>query len=468
MNQPDYQKIFEQYTNPPAPGAVLRRASDIQERKLCWLWPGRIPLGKLTLFAGDPGLGKSAATIDIAARATRGTAWPDGALSSQPGSVILLSAEDDAEDTIVPRLRVAGANLDKVHILQAVRHAKSDGDTVLDHFSLATDVIALQDAAVSIGDVLLVIVDPISAYLGDTDSHVNAKVRGVLAPLAQVAQILRFAVVALDHLSKSNRPALYRPNGSIAFTAAARAVWFFARNPDDPTQHLMLPGKMNLAREQKGLSYSLREAEADIVAVTWGGLVSITADSVLEPEDIEDRSERMEAMDWLRDYLFGGPVPSAKVIEDAKKAGYAERTLRRAKDALGIKPGKNGFEGGWSWQLPEDGHGTPKMATPETWTSSPKLATFDGEELSEEDGYTPDPEGPGCTCRACAGHFGTVGGWKAHVARGRCGGGHVGSKGGKKNARGRNRWSDCGGAREAQFKTRRRHCEQQTEKPRGQ
>lgn len=453
MNQPDYQKIFEQYTNPPAPGAVLRRASDIQERKLCWLWPGRIPLGKLTLFAGDPGLGKSAATIDIAARATRGTAWPDGALSSQPGSVILLSAEDDAEDTIVPRLRVAGANLDKVHILQAVRHAKPDGDTVLDHFSLATDVIALQDVAVSIGDVLLVIVDPISAYLGDTDSHVNAKVRGVLAPLAQVAQILRFAVVALDHLSKSNRPALYRPNGSIAFTAAARAVWFFARNPDDPTQHLMLPGKMNLAREQKGLSYSLREAEADIVALTWGGAVSITADSVLEPEDIEDRSERMEAMDWLKDYLSGGPVSSKKAYEDAKKAGHAERTLKRAKKALGVISRKDAFNQGWSWELPEGdhqipkgitsergasssevipfdgpvmpegGHDTPKGATPKAWPSSPKLAPFDGEQLSEEDGYTPDPEGPGCTCRACAGHFGTVGGWKAHVARGRCGGG---------------------------------------------
>src|SRR5262249_44074013 len=157
--------------------------SDIVERKLCWLWPGRIPLGKFTLFAGDPGLGKSAATIDIAARVTRGTSWPDGAPNDQPGSVIILSAEDDDEDTIRPRLRVAGANLDKVHILQAVRHAKTDGDTTLDHFSLATDVAALRDAVVSLEDVRLVIIDPISAYLGNTDSHVNARVRGIIAPL---------------------------------------------------------------------------------------------------------------------------------------------------------------------------------------------------------------------------------------------------------------------------------------------
>src|SRR5207249_1677314 len=191
---------------------------------------------------------------------TRGTAWPDGAANSQPGSVIILSAEDDDEDTIRPRLRVAGADLNKVHILQAVRLAKPDGGTTLDYFNLARDVIALQDAVVKLEDVRLVIVDPISAYLGNTDSHVNARVRGLIAPLTQVAQTLRFSVIALDHLNKSNqRTALYRPNGSIAFTAAARAVWFFARNPDDPTQRLMLPGKMNLARDQNGLSYALRE-----------------------------------------------------------------------------------------------------------------------------------------------------------------------------------------------------------------
>lgn len=414
----DYKRIFDEYAQEPhetAPlGAVLRRASEIEERKLCWLWPGRIPLGKLALFAGDPGLGKSAATIDIAARVTRGTAWPDGAVNTHAGSVIILSAEDDEEDTIRPRLRVAGANLDKVFIVQAVRHAKSDGETTLDHFSLATDVVALQDAVVSLEDVRLVIVDPISAYLGNTDSHVNAKVRGILAPLTQIAQALRFSVIALDHLSKSNRPALYRPNGSIAFTAAARAVWLFAKNPDDPAQHLMLPGKSNLAREQKGLSYTLGEGEPDVVAVTWGEAVSISADAVLEQEGIEARSERMEAADWLLDRLSGGPVSATRIKEDAQKAGLTWITVRRAQRALGIKPHKDGFDGGWSWQLPEDAHRTPKMLTPEGGASSPQVSTFEGE------GYAPDASGPGCTCRKCGAHFGTVAGWRAHKSQGRC------------------------------------------------
>jgi hypothetical protein len=423
MTEPNYMEMFldaaAEAERPPAPlGAVLRRASDIVERKLSWLWPGRIPLGKLTLFAGDPGLGKSAATIDIAARVTRGTAWPDGAANSQPGSVIILSAEDDDEDTIRPRLRVAGANLDKVYILQAVRHAKPDGGTSLDHFNLAADVEALQDAVVSLEDVRLVIVDPISAYLGGTDSHVNSKVRGLLAPLSAVAQTLRFAVILLDHLSKApSRPALYRPNGSIAFTAAARAVWFFAKNPDDPAQHLMLPGKSNLAREQKGLSYTLGEGEPDIVKVAWGEAVSMSADAVLELENTEERSERLEATDWLREFLSDGPAPTEEIQKAAKSAGYAWRTMRRAKDALGIEPSKGGFQGPWSWQLPQRCPPNPKMATLETWTPLAQVATF---EAPPESGYTPDADGPGCTCQACGSRFGTIAGWRYHVGGKRC------------------------------------------------
>ena len=232
--------------------------------------------------------------------------WPDGTPNEKPGGVILLSAEDDAADTIRPRLEAAGADLDKVHVLQAVRRLKPDGATSLDHFSLQTDITALQDAAASLDDARLIIIDPISAYLGSTDSHVNSKVRGLLAPLAGFAQTLRIAVVLVDHLSKSNRPALYRPNGSIGFTAAARAVWFFAKDQDDAAQRLMVPGKMNLAPDQAGLGYSLQEKPDGSVVVAWGGPVSISADALLQPEDVEQRSERLEATNWLRERLSSG------------------------------------------------------------------------------------------------------------------------------------------------------------------
>jgi hypothetical protein len=375
---------------------------------------GRIPLGKMTLLAGDPGLGKSFVTLDIAARVTRGTGWPDGAPSGQPGTVILLSAEDDAADTIRPRLEAAGANLDKVHILDAVRHVKPNGETSLDHFSLQTDITALQDAVVGLDDIRLVIIDPISAYLGSTDSHVNAKVRGLLAPLITLSQTLRFSTTIVDHLSKSNKAALYRPNGSIGFTAAARAVWIFAKDPDDPAQRLMLPGKLNLAPEQTGLSYMLKESEPGIVAVAWGDAVTMTADSVLQPEADEERSERLEATDWLREQLSAGPVSAKQVKKDANAAGLSWIPVRRAQGLLGIKPAKNGFEGGWSWRLPssEDAHQTPKMLTNKTGAPSPLVSTFDG--------YTLEEDGIGCSCDSCDGRFRTVAGWRAHVARGRC------------------------------------------------
>jgi hypothetical protein len=270
----DYEKIFAEYTEPRAPGAVLRRVSDIERQELQWLWPARIPLAKLTLFAGDPGLGKSFVTLDIAARVTRGTKWPDGATATcKSGSVIILSAEDDPGDTIRPRLEAAGADLSKVHVLQAVWRAKSSGETSLEHFSLETDLLALQDAVVSLSDALLIVIDPVSAYLGGIDSHVNAKVRSLLAPLSQMAATTGVAVVTVTHLNKNSSSALYRASGSVAFVAAARAVWLFAKNPDDPAQRLMLPGKMNLAPEQSGMGYQL-EAKQDVVVVTWGEAVT--------------------------------------------------------------------------------------------------------------------------------------------------------------------------------------------------
>jgi putative DNA primase/helicase len=427
--------VAERSAQESASGAVLRRVCDISAQKVSWLWPGRIPLGKLTLFAGDPGLGKSLVTLDIAARLTRGSEWPDATASSgQPGSVIILSAEDDAADTIRPRLEAAGADLGKVHILEAVRSVKANGETSLQPFNLETDLVALQDAVASLDDVRLVVLDPISAYLGNTDSHVNAKVRGLLAPLAELARSIRVAVVAVDHLSKSNGPALYRPNGSIAFTAAARAVWLFARNPDDPAQRLMLPGKLNLAPDQTGLSYALKEVKAGLVAVTWGGPVSVSADAVLQNEPTEQRSERLEAMDWLREQLASGPVSARQIQRNAGAAGLAWSTVRRAKDALGIISAKASFEKGWSWRLPaaEDAHQTPKMLTPKPWASSAEVSTFESNGPAETrptsspngrsrpSEYSPDSEGPGCTCRNCAGHFGTVAGWRAHISRGRC------------------------------------------------
>ncbi len=431
---------------------VLDCTADIPIKKTSWLWLEKIPLGKLAVIAGDPGLGKSIVALDAAARVSTGRAWPDGALCEK-GSVVLLSAEDDAPDTIVPRLSAAGADLTKVHILRAVRRAKPNGETALHPFSLQTDITALQAAVAELDDARLVVVDPLSSYLGSVDSHKNAEVRSVLAPLSALANDFHVTVLAVNHLNKSTGPALYRVIGSIAFTAAARAVWIVARSQDDPAERLLVPAKMNLAPNVEGFTFSL-EDRAGVVTVRWGHAVNVAVDSVVGLETPDERTERAQAVDWIREQLADGPVPAADIEVAAKKAGLAWRTLMRAKGALGVESYREGFGTPWRWRLPADAEECqrPKNATVAPFANlasfeecqPPKNATKDAttsiwhpsqktKEKKEEDhplpkdatgviegGYIRDTEGPGVTCATCTGHYGTFAGWRAHSLRGRC------------------------------------------------
>jgi len=337
-------------TEPPrGDGLTVTRASDVERKELRWLWQDRIPLGKLSILAGDPGLGKSTLTLDIAARVSRGETFPDGS-RAPAGSVLLLSAEDDPADTIRPRLEAAGANLDRVSICTGVRRAGREGS-----FSLVEDIGRLEEALARMRVPALIIIDPIAAYLDGIDSHKNADVRSVLAPLAALAAKHGVAVLAVHHLNKGVGPALYRLSGSLAFTAAARAVWGVCRDPEDEKARLLVPIKMNLAREAAGFRFTV----ADGPRIAWGDTVTgQDADRLLSSEEPEERSERQEASEWLRDKLAGGPVPSEEIKRESRAAGIAESTLKRAKRGLGVKAVKVDFAGPWTWALSE----APKRA----------------------------------------------------------------------------------------------------------
>jgi putative DNA primase/helicase len=151
---------------------VVKCAADITPERIDWLWEQRLPLGKCVLVAGEGGLGKSMVLAWIAATVSRGKEWPCGEGQSQCGSVITLSAEDDAADTIVPRLTAADADCSKVHILEAVRKADDEGHR---SFNLQLDLPELEKQIAELSDVLLVIIDPITSYLGKVDSHKNAE-----------------------------------------------------------------------------------------------------------------------------------------------------------------------------------------------------------------------------------------------------------------------------------------------------
>jgi hypothetical protein len=358
----------------PAEGPVLVSLADVKPEPVSWLWHGRVALGKLTLLVGDPGLGKSFVTLDIAARLSKGRPWPDApAVPTPVGGAVLLNAEDDPADTIRPRLDAADADLFRIKVLQAVQRKRRDkrGDS----FCLQTDIPALEEAIRAVRDCRVVVIDPITAYLGRTDSHNNAEVRGLLAPLTALAAEHDVAVLAVTHLNKSQGgPAIYRAMGSLAFAAAARAVWGIIKDKDDPQRRLFLPVKNNLGGDAYGLAYSIVPSGSAAVVAWEPDPVTISADDALA-NDAGKRStvNDNEAVAWLREALKNGPMASTEVLAQAKANGFTEKAIRRALEHLGGSTKKGAFDGGWRWTLPDAEDSPDEDASPvegESWQSS--------------------------------------------------------------------------------------------------
>jgi len=316
----------------------------------------------MTLFQGDPSVGKSTVTLDIAARVTQGSPWSDRAdLHAPRGDVLLLSAEDSVADTIRPRLRAAGADLARVHVIDGVRTVRSDH---LEAVKLGDHLAHLEAELRARPEIRLLIVDPISAYMGSVDSHSNADVRGVLAPLSGLADRFGVAVIAVTHMNKgTGGKAIYRATGSLAFVAAARAAWSFSRDPGDKNRCIMSLVKNNLAAPLPGLAYRMT---GDPPRIEWDPEpVNITADEILAEESGEcERSELDEGTEFLRATLAEGPMASNELYERAKAAGISRSTLKRAKKPAGVEARLPEFQGKWTWFLRQSGPKEPEKPNP--------------------------------------------------------------------------------------------------------
>jgi len=350
------------------PHLKLRRMSDVEAEPVQWLWTNRFPLGKFNLLGGDPGKGKSHFSLDLSARVTTGNVFPDGSGRCPMGSVLILSAEDDAEDTIAPRLLRAGADVSKVYEIQATRMPETKSGDMKDRvFSLEADLPLLDQSLTDIGDVKLLIIDPISSYLGKTDSHKNSEVRGLIAPVAELARRHHVCILGITHMNKgTGNKSSYRMTGSLAFAAAARSVWLWAEDTQQPGRLLLLPGKNNLAARQDALACKIMSDERGTFLAWEADPVALTADGYLEQEanhsaDGDDGKMR-EAIEFLHESLADGPMLSSELEETARQHGITKRTLDRARKQLNCKPSKRLSDKKWQVSLPTESNHAIKQS----------------------------------------------------------------------------------------------------------
>ncbi len=334
---------------------VLANGTDLKPTLIRWLWLFWLALGKLHILAGAPGQGKTTLALAMAATVTIGGRWPDGG-RCEKGSILIWSGEDDPADTLLPRLLAAGADRDKCYFITGTR----DDGGIVQPFDPALDLPALQHAIAEIGDVRLVIVDPVvSAVTGD--SHKNTEVRRALQPLVDLAAGCGCVVLGITHFAKGGQgtdPA-QRVVGSVAFSAVARVVLVAAKVKGDDGQdrRILARSKSNIGPDDGGFEYHLDQAEAmpgiPAARIAWGAPVQGTARELLTDPHDDGQDEHADAGAFLRSLLADGPMLVKDIFKEAGGAGYSPDQMKRASRKLRVEKQKeSGRMGGpWRWAL---------------------------------------------------------------------------------------------------------------------
>jgi putative DNA primase/helicase len=349
--------------SPKARALIVTRVCDVEAKPIEWLWPGVFALGKHSSIAGNPGLGKSQLSIFLAAAVSTGGALPDGTPCPE-GDVLMITMEDDIADTIRPRLEAAGADLKRVSIVEGVPCKLNSGQDGVRSFDMTIDVQRLAEVADELPALRLIIVDPISAFMGATDSHKNAEVRSALTAISKLAESRGAALLSINHLNKSSgSEAMGRVNGSGAFVAQARAVYIVARDKDDETVRVMSPLKNNVGDDRTAFFFKVEGVTLDNGIATsraaWlDRTEEMSADDALDKrKSTSNGSATGVAQMFLMEKLRDGSQPSKEIEAAAKEAGISSATLRRARESLGIVSGKKegGKNGAWMLSLPSSG-----------------------------------------------------------------------------------------------------------------
>ena len=316
----DYFKSTILKESPKKDSVKIIRMSDVELTPVDWLWKPYLPFGKLSVLQGNPGEGKTYFAMHLAAACTNGKLLPNME-RLEPFNVIYQTAEDGLGDTVKPRLIEAGADLDRVLVID-------DSDVQL---TLSDERI---EKAIIENNAKLVIIDPIQAYLGaDVDMNRANEVRPIFMRLGQVAQRTGCAILLIGHLNKAaGMQSLQRGLGSIDIAAAVRSVMFIGKLKHDPTMRILTHEKSSLAPPGVSLAFSL----GDEGGFRWVGEYDITADEMLSGIEPQRETKTQQAKDLICALLAGGKqVLSEDIDKAALERGIPGRTVRDAKRELG-------------------------------------------------------------------------------------------------------------------------------------
>jgi hypothetical protein len=355
--------------------------ADVAPTAVQWLWKGWLPLGRVSILEGESDVGKSTITLSWASIVSKGSRWPAAVINGKtlvsahdPAGVVLVGVEDANDDTVVPRLMAAGANLSRVHALN--RPVDDDGKPK--PFTVPTDIEWLRQAIVETG-AKLVVIDPITACLPEDARHgVDSSIRRILMCLVDLARETDSAIVLIRHFNKAQgMSAKNRGGGSVAYSALVRSVLSAGKmiDPQDNGATFAIARAIgNLSKPPESIGYRLDDApdlpglpkpeddELRVSVVKWCGTVEITADQLVGADGAKvgdarkSAPTRNSAMEAIRDMLAHGPQKAEDVITTVwKNEQCSKGTVKSAAKELGVVKKKvyvNGKVDHWTWELP--------------------------------------------------------------------------------------------------------------------
>ena len=348
-------------------------ADNIPVEKKEWLWEGRIPATKITLFSGKGERGKSTVAVDIIARVTTGKDWPDGAKKTRgPRKVLLMATEDDPADTIKPNLIAAGADCSmvKIHRKLTIRWQKGGKDKKIRRaLQLKEDIAVLQQAMKENPDYALIVMDPITGYFGDVNVNSDKDMRPLMEKLQAMCAAAKVALIGVIHHNKNiELDSIQKIGGAGSIANVPRAIWNFSSDPEHEGEYLMSKAKGNTTKLKTGMRYKIESTDVTLSdgsvdscpRIEWLGVHDMSADAVDQKvRDANNNGNDGPDTKLGRAKIFirleledGAPKPVRLLYEKAEKhEGISVSTMKRAGAALGVRvSGGRGMA--VFWQLP--------------------------------------------------------------------------------------------------------------------